>query len=335
MPSLHRTEGTKELLICESLSCHPLANYFSIPGRVTFSPVLHGKNKKLTASIKNVFLWLGIRNICRNELDIAARVWDKSFSNWEARHECGFEVLLLFESSAVVTVTCLWLFYHTFWKKRWAIFIIGSEKKVLKDTFINVKLETVLFTNFWSLASHKFTSWRPFKGPKWKTLLCRMSSCPKGLFLSLSRNTSHIQFILLPASPVGGKKTNLIAPTLLHLSISHGNLNCHNKVFFQDLSSNSLSFLPKWLLRESHKSRGGIVIRNRWTLNHRWFWERAKRSLPLRKKGKGGKIASTLSRNSKCFCVCEREPGHNIAQECRYLSPNSLRLRALFSCRAC
>lgn len=206
MPSLHRTEGTKELLICESLSCHPLANYFSIPGRVTSSPVLHGKNKKLTASIKNVFLWLGIRNICRNELDIAARVWDKSFSNWEARHECGFEVLLLFESSAVVTVTCLWLFYHAFWKKRWAIFIIGSEKKVLKDTFINVKLETVLFTNFWSLASHKFTSWRPFKGPKWKTLLCRMSSCPKGLFLSLSRNTSHIQFILLPESPAGGKK---------------------------------------------------------------------------------------------------------------------------------
>lgn len=91
-------------------------------------------------------------------------------------------------------------------KKRWAIFIIGSEKKVPKDTFISAKLGTVLFTDFWSLASHKFTSRRPFKGPKWKTLLCRMSSCPKGLFLSLSRNTSHIQFILLPESPAGGKK---------------------------------------------------------------------------------------------------------------------------------
>lgn len=117
---------------------------FSIPGRVTSSPVLRGKNKNLTASIKNVFLWPGMGNICRNESDTAAPVWDKSCSNWEARHECGFEVLLLFEWSAVVAVTCLWLFNNTSWKRRWAIFFVSSvkkkkKKKVLKDTFIKTK----------------------------------------------------------------------------------------------------------------------------------------------------------------------------------------------------
>lgn len=126
-------------------------DYFSIPGRVTSSPVLHGKNKNLTASIKNVFLWLGIGNICRNEPDTAARVWDKSCSNWEARHECGFEVLLQFESSAVVTVTCLWRFNNTSWKRRWAIFFVRSEKGAKR----HIRQHS---TDCLSVTSHKFTS---------------------------------------------------------------------------------------------------------------------------------------------------------------------------------
>lgn len=85
-----------------------------------------------------------------------------------------------------------------------------------------------------------------------------------------------------PGALPSGKQR--ITPTLSHLSITHGNLNCHNKVFFQDLSSNSLSFLLKWLSRVSRKSRGRIVIRNRWSPNHRWCrgegWE-----------GKGGRTA--------------------------------------------
>lgn len=76
-----------------------------------------------------------------------------------------------------------------------------------------------------------------------------LSKRPIFFLLSLSRNTSHIQYILRPKPSARGKETNLITP-LLRLSISHGNLNCHNKVFFQDLSSNSLSFLLKWLLWE-------------------------------------------------------------------------------------
>lgn len=37
-------------------------HYFSIPGRVTSSPVSHGKNKKLTASIKKMYFYdLGLR----------------------------------------------------------------------------------------------------------------------------------------------------------------------------------------------------------------------------------------------------------------------------------
>lgn len=129
-----------------------------------------------------------------------------------------------------------------------------------------------------------------------------MSSCPKGLFLSLSRNTSHNQYILL----------QLITPTLSYLSITHGNLNCHSKVFFQDLSSNSLSFLLKWLLRVrvSHKSRGVIVIQNRWTRNHRWCREGARQSLLLRVEGAGeggGEIALTLLRGITCFSVLKPE----------------------------
>lgn len=155
-----------------------------------------------------------------------------------------------------------------------------------------------------------------------KHCCCQTSSCPKGLFLSLSRNTSHNQYILLPqSSPSGKKKKQLITPTQSHLSITHGNLNCHNKVFFQDLSSNSLSFLLEWLSRVSRKSRGGIVIQNRWTLNHRWCREGAEQSFLLGEEGK-----NSLLRSSKCFSV--QDP------EYRYLSPDSLRLWALFSCRA-
>lgn len=158
-----------------------------------------------------------------------------------------------------------------------------------------------------------------------------VSLSKRPIFIFVTQHKSHpIHFAAQPSAC--GKKTNLIAPTLLCLSISHGNLNCHNKIFFQDLSSNSLSFLPKWLLWEGerHKSRPGIVMRNRWTLNHRWFWERAKRSLPLRKKeGEGGKTASTLSRNSKCFCVCEHEPGYSTARSIDICH------RALWDCRLC
>lgn len=85
------------------------------------------------------------------------------------------------------------------------------------------------------------------------------------------------------------------------------NLNCHNKVFFQDLSLNSLSFLLKWLSRArvSHKSRVGIVIQNRWTLNHRWCLEGAKQSLLLREEGKGegGKNSlHPLEKHQVLFC---------------------------------
>lgn len=56
--------------------------------------------------------------------------------------------------------------------------------------------------------------------------------------------------------------------------------------------------------RERHKSRRGIVIRNRWTLNHRWFWERAKQSLPLRKKrGKGKNSLHPLKKQQVLLCL--------------------------------
>lgn len=104
-------------------------------------------------------------------------------------------------------------------------------------------------------------------------------------------------------SPLLVEIKQLITPTLSHLSITHGNLNCHNKVFFQDLSSNSLSFLLKWLSRVNHKSWGGIVIQNRWTLNHRWCWDRAKQSLLLRgrREGQEGKEPSSSCEAASAF----------------------------------
>lgn len=110
--------------------------------------------------------------------------------------------------------------------------------------------------------------------------LCHATQVTTNIFCSLS-------------SLLEGKKSGWSLPLCHTCQLLMENLNCHNKVFFQDLSSNSLSFLLKWLLRArvSHKSRVGIVIQNRWTLNHRWCWDGAKQSLLLRGegKGKGGK----------------------------------------------
>lgn len=108
---------------------------------------------------------------------------------------------------------------------------------------------------------------KPCKRPKWKTLLCQMSAVQKAYFYLCHATQFTTNIFCCPSTRLVEKKS--ITPTLLHLSITHGNLNCHNKVFFQDVSSNSISFLLKWLSRVSLKSRGGIVIQNRWTLNHR------------------------------------------------------------------
>lgn len=86
--------------------------------------------------------------------------------------------------------------------------------------------------------------------------------------------------------------------------------------------------------RERHKSRRGIVIQNRWTLNHRWFWERAKQSLPLRKKGGKRKNSLHPLKKQQVLLCLWTWPWVQYCQEYRYLSPSSLRLSALFLCRA-
>lgn len=175
-------------------------------------------------------------------------------------------------------------------KGRWANFFVSCEKKnVRKDTFVNTAHG--ICPLYYFLKSHFTQVYKleAFQETKMENIpLSNVSLSKRPIFIFVTQHRSHPIYFVARAFWSWKKKTktNLIAPALLRLSISHGNLNCHNKVFFQDLSSNSLSFLLKWLLweRERHKSRRGIVIQNRWTLNHRWFWERAKQSLPLRKK---------------------------------------------------
>lgn len=175
----------------------------------------------------------------------------------------------------------------------------------------------------------KFTRWRPFKRPKWKTLLCQMSSYPKGLFLSLSRNTSHNQYILLPQYSLSGKKSSWSLPLCYTCQLLMEILIATIKYFSKTCPQ--IHYHSCWSgSRVSRKSKGGIVIQNRWTPNHRWCWEWAKRLLLLREEGKGrGKIASTLMRRSKCFSLLEPEPGSHIAKSIDICH------RTLWDCRLC
>lgn len=124
-----------------------------------------------------------------------------------------------------------------------------------------------------------------------------------------------------PGALPSGKQR--ITPTLSHLSITHGNLNCHNKVFFQDLSSNSLSFLLKWLSRVSRKSRGRIVIRNRWSPNHRWCrgegWEgKGGRTAGGKTASPSGEAAASAFLSVKSIDIC-----HRTLRDCRLYFPDA------------
>lgn len=98
-----------------------------------------------------------------------------------------------------------------------------------------------------------------------------MSSGPKIFYFCHA--TQVITNISCRSSLLQLEKQHFITPSPLHFSITHGNFNCHNKVFFQVLKF--IIILAEVALDVavgmglSHKSRRGIVIGTRWTLNHR------------------------------------------------------------------
>lgn len=63
------------------------------------------KSKNLTVPKKKMYFHgFGMESIYRNELVLTGFDW---IPKSEARHVCGFEVLLLFEARTVAAVTCL------------------------------------------------------------------------------------------------------------------------------------------------------------------------------------------------------------------------------------
>lgn len=144
---------------------------------VTSSSVSHDKNKSLTASIKNVFLRVGIGNICRNELEVAAPGLSGSFSNWEARHVClGLRFLLLFDFQCGCCCCDLsvtdWSITHPGKEKKKGVPHLNYSKINVKKTHSSCVMQRhILLSNFLSLTLTQFISWRPCERPKWKTLL--------------------------------------------------------------------------------------------------------------------------------------------------------------------
>lgn len=90
------------------------------------------------------------------------------------------------------------------------------------------------------------------------------SSCPKGLFLSLSCNTVTTSifccFSSMPVEKILGQSLPFCYTCQLLMEILIASI----KYF-----SNSVSFSLNWRLRTSCKSKGGAVIQNRWTPNRR------------------------------------------------------------------
>lgn len=141
-----------------------------------------------------------------------------------------------------------------------------SERNIEKNKHLSCGMQQpILLSNFFSLTSSLQVEALQETKMENIAVKCLLFKRPKIYLCHATQFTTNI--FCGPSPQLMEKKS--ITPTLLLLSITHGNLNCHNKVFFQDVSSNSLSLLLKWLSRASHKSRRGIVIQNRWTLNHR------------------------------------------------------------------
>lgn len=117
----------------------------------------------------------------RENLCLKKRVWNRnpsmsgSFSNWEARHVCGFEVLFLFGSNVVT-----WCDQSM---KDFGLARFGNEKCHNKSTddqsqsfLVGNPAVSLFYLKWrWSLTSSEFISWRPHKRPTWKKH-CRCQS---------------------------------------------------------------------------------------------------------------------------------------------------------------